>query len=440
MGRRVFTAAAAAVIGSLALADPAAAALPIARKGVSFFYLSNSSETFPWVLDKIGPTPGGEDPTVLKKLNALFDTYRAAGVNDVRILVGPGMEPAYPVPSAALVGKVNNFMRLAKNKNLGIEFLTDGQKDSSGYPEFMFIQPWPYTNDKIWIRNWMQRLDFSLGNLNVIMISGDSTPCEVVDASGTITCYGDTTALTPGTRSYNNGRWLATMWAWFTDPSEGWWPVNASFDAHTLDYTNGTTPAGLARYAQWVDTYTPTVPFIGTPFYYYLPPGATAAQYRARTMQILNAYHAATSKPLSIDEYGMHMGNGWTWKDQLAWYQGYFDAVACGSPHLYQMFSWIAGNDFPALAQCNFYGMFSEVTCGGDCDNAPQTCYYVWQGRPAWDVLADYYTRTACLATGAVEDATAGAIPDASAIPQATVKPDFEQCHPLQAPRPRGHR
>jgi hypothetical protein len=193
------------------------------------------------------------------------------------------------------------------------------------------------------------------------------------------------------------------MWPWFT--SQPWWPVNASFDAHTLDYNNGTTPAGLARYAQWVSVYTPSVPFVSTPFYYYLAPGATSAQYRTRTMEMLTAYHAATTKPLNIDEFGMHMGNGWTWKDQLAWYVGFFDAVGCGTAFSYQTYAWIGGNDFPAIGQCNFYGLFSEATCGGDCVNAPATCYYVWQGRPAWDVLSDYYRRSACLTAGLAPDA-----------------------------------
>jgi hypothetical protein len=170
------------------------------------------------------------------------------------------------------------------------------------------------------------------------------------------------------------------------------------------------------RYVQWVQAYTPTVPFISTPFYYYLGPGATAAQYRTRTMDMLNAYHGATAKPLNIDEFGMHMGNGWTWKDQSAWYEGFFSAVGCDHPNFYQTFAWVGGNDFPALGQCNFYGLFSEITCGGDCPSGP-SCYYVWQGRPAWDILADYYRRAACLTASGGGDAAGLDAAPATAIP-----------------------
>ena len=344
-------------------------------RGVTFFYLDGVAQDFPWVL------ANQSDPTVRAKIDNLLAGYRAAGVNWIRLLIAADHFPAanYPQPTQALINQVNDFMAITRaGPNAGrftVEVVFVTKRFANGY----FADYPPYTNDKMWLAEWITKLNYS--NLGMILITGDASPCAWEGTAARYSCYGDSaTAISP--LAYNHGHWIATMWPWL---KANWPTLNASYEVIAGDpYNNGEL---IKKLAQWVTMRTPDVPCMAASLYFELPPGSPWTAYANQTVALLNAYASVTAKPLWIDEYGMRVcaavGCTYTESDQQAYYGGFLGSTTCWTSVKYPKFAWVAGNDYP------YVGTFWYGLASGFSSNQP-----VW--RPAWGTVSLYYNLTAC--------------------------------------------
>lgn len=358
-----FMIALAIVMGS-ARADDAHVAGDV--RGVTFFYLDGERQDFPWVLDN------QYDPNVRARIDNLLAEYRRAGVNWIRLLVAtdhfPRQGDIHPLPSAALVRKVNDFMAITRSgPNAGrftIELVLIPQQRN-----WLFTDVPPYTRDKAWFAAWLKGLDYT--NLGMVMFGGDLSPCLL---SG---CEGE-----PGAHpvANNHGSWIRSMWAWkdVNHPS-----LNASYEVIGVQAASNNSPDLIAKLARWMDVHTPTNPIMAASIYLDLPSGSSWQDYAHATVRILDAYHSASPKPLWIDEFGQSFGTDRTLQDQRAAYLGFLGASVCWRRNRYARFAWVAGNDYPYTGR-NWLGLVARFD-----GNTPVM-------RETWSDLALYYTLPAC--------------------------------------------
>jgi hypothetical protein len=367
-------------------------------RGVTLFYLDGASQDFPWILANLN------DPTTQAKLVNLLLAYRDAGVNWIRLLVvadhfkTASTSSYYPYDVSnynpqPLIDKLNQFMAITRNlptaptNPFTIEIVLGTPMDATGY--FADSASLGYPRDRRWFYDIVKGLNFS--NLGMILISGDTSPCEYLDSqSSQVYCYGDA-GFRP--RAYNHGSWLLYMWRWFraTFPS-----INASFEVVTSPDPGVVTPGNarnwelLRRTAVWVNTYASDSTVVaGTLYFRFLPASNyTAADYKAETLRALQAFqNAGTGKTLWIDEFGQYNSLDPNYSDQAqaAYYQGVLDALACGTSNKYPQFAWSANYDGPQISPANGFGLFS----GYDGANQPIA-------RQAWTVLSTYYNKQSC--------------------------------------------
>jgi hypothetical protein len=354
-------------LSAVLLAPPSASANISGNvRGVTLFYLDGGQQDFPWVLDN------QYDPTVRARIDNLLANYRAAGVNWIRLLIAtdhfPTKADIHPVPSQALLKKVNDFMAITRSGlNAGrftLEIvLIPEQRDA------LFTDVAPYSRDKLWYKTWIDNLNYS--NLGMIMFGGDLSPCYL---SG---CEGSASAeLLPR----NHGAWIKSMWAW----KQASYPnLNAAYEVIGVQALSNNSPVLIRLLANWINAHTPTVPVIAASLYVELPSGSSWQEYANATVAILDSYHAATSKPLWIDEFGKSFGTNWLEQDQRNAYLGFLGASVCWRQNRYARFAWVAGNDTPYDGR-NWFGLvsgFSGVT--------PVM-------RPSWSDLSLYYNLQSC--------------------------------------------
>ena len=373
-----------AIIVSVVLLKPLVAhAQPSERiNGVSFISLDGWGEVpdegFVWVLNNIG------SPDVESKLRNTFETYQQAGINWVRILIAPDwFLPAieYPIPPASRIQSVNDFMSIAADFGITTEIVFVSPRDINGF----ISSPPPYTDDKAWFRAWMNDLDMT--HLGMVQINGDLLIWWPDSSSGRYLFYGDP-AIPPGAVAQNHGAWVLDMWEWF----HGQYPdVNASYEIITgLGNPNvGVLTADstlLQQSSEWVDAYTPDVPYTSATFYFEHAPGVGWEKYAETVRNLITAYKSVTSRPLWIDEFGMRVCGLSstvcmnTEDDQVSYYHGFLEATASMD---IPRFAWTASNDYPfALAPIDYrFGLFSDY----DASDNPVP-------RPAWNYLQFYYT------------------------------------------------
>ena len=335
-------------------------------RGVTFFYLDGGGQDFPWVLDN------QYNSDARTKIDNLLATYRRAGVNWIRLLIASDhffvQSDIHPIPSSSLIKKVNDFMAITRSgDNAGkfsIELVLIPQQR-----EWKFSDTYPYSRDKLWYKTWIDSLDHS--NLGMIMFGGDLSPCWL---SG---CEGEASAKD---LPRNHGAWIKELWSW----KEANYPeLNASYEVIGVQSLSENSPLLIKKLANWIDTNTPTNPFVAASLYITLPSGSSSQKYASATEKILDAYHSVSSKPLWIDEFGRSLGTQWTAQDQRNAYQGFLSASVCGYPNGYPKFAWVAGNDYPYDGQ-NWYGLVSGFTEGMPIM------------REAWDDLSFYYNLEVC--------------------------------------------
>lgn len=373
------TAACAALSGLLAAGSAAGQSPPApapvdagpavseAVRGVTFYFLDGTAESFPWVL------ANQSNPVVRAKIDNVFASYREAGVNWIRLLIAANHFDAaeYPAPSSALIERVNSFLAITRSgPNAGrfkVEIVLITPKDAGNFRDLS-----PYDKDKQWLAEWLTRLDYS--NIGMVLLTGDAAPCAWDGKQHS--CFGDSaTGIAPV--AYNNGHWITAIWPWF----KARWPtLRASYEVIAGDPVNGGDL--IKKVGAWVTKATPEVPYVAVALYFDLPPGRPWSEVATQTQALLDAYHSVTTKPLWIDEYGMKIcapgkcAHGEA--DQAAYFAGFLGATTCWSAIPYPKFAWVAGNDHLPGTDAH-YGLVS-----GFADNQP-----VW--RPAWNAVSLYY-------------------------------------------------
>ncbi len=336
-------------------------------RGVTFFYLDGVSQDFPWVLNN------QYDPTVRAKIDALLTQYRSAGVNWIRILVSYDFFSASdvePVPSAALIKKVNDFMAITQSgANAGkfqIEIVLVTHRDSND----LYTDVPPYSHDKLWLQTWINKLNY--GNLGMIMLAGDLSPCYL---SG---CDGDNTAVQ--SVPINHGEWIKSIWAWKQSYAPN---LGASYEVIGVQSASNNDPALIKKLATWMNANTPSNPVVAASIYLSLPTGSTWQSYATATDAILDSYGSVATKPLWIDEYGKAYGTNWTLADQRAAYQGVLGASVCQRENKYAKFAWVAGRDYP-YSGGNWFGLVDSFN-----GTTPVM-------EPTWGDMSLYYNLQTC--------------------------------------------
>ena len=352
-----------------ALASPVSASTNIGdtAKGVTFFYINGGSEDFPWVLTH------QHEPEVRARIDALLARYRSAGVNWIRLLISHDYfsdGEVEPVPSAALISKVNDFIAIthtgANAGHFHVEVVLTTHRDAHG----LYTDVPPYTHDKRWLQSWIDHLDYT--NLGMIMLAGDLSPCYL---SG---CYGDSNAAQP--LPMNHGEWITSIWAWKQAHRPN---LIASYEVIGVQSLSDNNPALIRKLALWMDVHTPTNPVMAASLYVSLPPGATSRSYEEATHAILQSYASASHRALWIDEYGKSVGGQWTTEDQRAAYQGFFRASLCQAQPPYAEFAWVGGRDYP-YKEGEWFGLV-------DSFNGATPLM-----MPAWKDLTLFYTMKNC--------------------------------------------
>jgi hypothetical protein len=344
-------------------------------RGVMFFYLDGGAQDFPWVLDN------QYDPAVRAKIDNLLSTYRAAGVNWIRILVATNhfadRSRIHPVPSDELIRKVNDFMAITRaGPNAGrfkIEIVLIPEQTIAG----LFTDGAPYTRDKAWFQRWLSNLNYT--NLGMVMFGGDLVPCLL---------SGCDDEANPVPVVANHGAWIRQIWAWKNANHPG---LNASYEVVGVQGNSNNDSALLAKLAAWNQRATPSNPITAASIYIDLPAGSSWVDYANATTRIIDRYYSLTGKPLWIDEYGRSVGSSWddqsgaywTAQDQSNAYSGFLAATTCWRPYGNAKFAWVAGNDYPYNGKY-WFGLVSSFAQG-----APQM-------RPAWNDLTLYYTLQKC--------------------------------------------
>jgi hypothetical protein len=311
-------------------------------RGVTFFYLDGERQGFPWVLEN------QYDPVVRAKIDNLLAEYRSAGVNWIRLLVAtdhfPVQSDIHPVPSAALIKKVNDFMAITRSgPNAGrftIELMLIPQQKNA-----LFTDVAPYTRDKLWYKTWIDQLNYT--NLGLIMFGGDLSPCYL---SG---CEGEASA---DPLPNNHGKWIKSIWAW---RDQNYSFLSTSYEVIGVQSLSNNDPALIKKLARWMNINTPTNPIVAASVYVELPSGSSWQQYAEATVKILDAYHSVSDKTLWIDEFGKSFGTNWNLQDQRNAYQGFLGASVCWRQRSYPKFAWVAGNDYPYDGK-NWSGLVSQ--------------------------------------------------------------------------------
>jgi len=334
-------------------------------RGTTFFYLDGSAQDFPWVLDH------QYDPAVRAKIDSLLSQYRSAGINWIRLLVAtnhfPNRSDIHPVPTQALIQKVNDFMAITRaGANAGqftIELMLIPEQSNGQFTDVA-----PYTRDKLWYQTWLSGLNYT--NLGMVMFGGDLTPCLLQG------CEFD--GLTK-----NHADWIRGIWSWkvVNYPS-----INGSYEVIGVQQGSDNNYWMLLNMSWWNQTYTPTNPVLAASLYVEKPPGASWGDYANATITILNNYITYPgSKPLWIDEFGKKIGTeGYTWtaQDQSAAFAGFYGASVCSfQAQRFPKFAWVGGNDSDLPLS---YGLFSAFS-----GSTPVA-------RPALNDLSLYYNLQAC--------------------------------------------
>jgi hypothetical protein len=336
-------------------------------RGVTFFHLDSATHDFPWVLNNQTTT------ATRAKIDNILAQYRASGVNWIRLLVAADhftndgqSGDVDPVPSAALIQKVNNFMAITRSgANAGkfqIELVLVTHRDSAGN----FLDAYPYTHDKTWLKTWLDNLDYT--NLGIVMLSGDLSPCLL---SG---CEGDA-GVPIGSLQDNNGKWIKEIWAWKAATYPG---LNASYEVIGVQDASSNNPALIKMLANWINAKTPSVPTIAASIYITLSAGSSWQSYANATAAVLDAYATVSSKLLWIDEYGTSLSGGRSASDQDAGYAGFLGASVCWRQNHYPKFAWETGVSSPD------WGLISSFS-----GNTP-----LW--KPSANEVAQYYTLQSC--------------------------------------------
>jgi hypothetical protein len=356
-------------------------------RGVTFFHLhdeSYSAQTprdFPWVLDN------QHVPAVRAQIDALLTQYRNAGVNWIRILVAANhFTPShiYPEPKQELIDKVNAFMDITRSgANAGrftIELVLLPMQDSAGF----FVDQAPYNTDKAWYNTWLQKLNFS--NLGMVMFGGDLVPCGWSPAGWR--CQGEAGATDLQNK---HGEWIRAIWAW---KQSNYPTLNASYEVIGVHGASNNSTVPIQKMANWINLWTPSVPVVAASLY-ITRTGTTAwtwQQYKDATLAVLDAYHAVSTKPLWIDEFGFRAAGDpdsgvttpepvMTEQEQQAGYQGFLAASVCWRQNRYPKFAWEAGSDYKHGAPWGLFKGFSGTTP---------------IARPAASEVALYYTLQSC--------------------------------------------
>lgn len=353
-------------------------------RGVTFYYLDGAanpysnpptpSQGFEWVLDH------QYDPDVRARLDNLLATYRAAGVNWIRLLIASNNFSAQdmePVPSDAWIKKLNDFLAITRSgDNAGkfhIEIVLVPLRTNG-----LIADTPPYSHDKAWLKKWIDNINYT--NVGQIMLGGDLSPCLL---SG---CQGSSGASVVAN---NHGAWIRSIWAW---KDANYPTLNASYEVIGIQDQSNNNPALISMLAHWSDLYTPTNPIMSAALYVTLPPGATWQQYATAFTAILDSYASASGKNLHIDEYGLARGTGSdgitrTLADQRAGYQGMLGAMVCWRHKDYAKFAWVASRDYPydvAPGRARWYGLVDSFN-----GNMPVM-------SPTWSDIKLYYTLQSC--------------------------------------------
>ena len=369
----------------LAAAPAAQAQVAGPVRGVSFYYLDGLAEDFGFVLDRVWT----DDPVVGAKLDNLFAAWRTAGVNWVRLLVISDRFPGEPYPDPGTlpgnrIAKVNKFMTAPRAAGFTFEIvLIDNKRDVGlGAGELPNYSP-----HKTWTAAWIDRMNYS--RLGLVLLGGDLQPCDAPGAQ--VICAGEPGASPTARR---HGAYIKMMWPW---ARKRWPNLNLNYEV-----IGGGTPTNnfeqLRRIAAWVNANTPDVPSVTASLYIYppLPAGTTWPQFADAYTQMLNAYHAVSSKPLWIDEFGYSIESNTvspgcppgviTECDQEAYFTGFLAAAVCrrGARPPYPILTWLGSNDFPYV-----FGSWWGLMRGFDGVNQPVP-------RQAWGVLSFYYNLGAC--------------------------------------------
>lgn len=329
-------------------------------RGATLFYLDGGSQDFPWILDN------QYNPQVRTRIDNLLANYRAAGVNWIRLLVAishfPNQGDVAPLPSTALIRKLNDFMAITRaGPNAGqfnIELVLVPSQNAATVEQ-----------DKAWFKVWLDNLNYS--NLGMVMLGGDLSPCDITSCERTAA-------------NQNHANWIRSIWSW----KQANYPnLNASFEVIGVDSTNPTNPWLLANSAWWIGAYTPSNPIVAASLYVRLPSGSSWQAYADATRNILANYHVYSAKPLWIDEFGKSLGSSafgnWSEQDQTNAFNGFLAGSVCYMQNRYPKFAWVAGNDYnPAITE--WYGLVSSFS--GD------TPVF----RPAFSAVNLYYNLQAC--------------------------------------------
>lgn len=370
----IFTALAMLLAGAASARTP-----PVVVRGVDFYYLDGSgnryatpkveSQGFAWVLDH------QYDPDVRARIDSLFAKYRAAKVNWIRLLVAADnlhSDDVEPLPTPELIQKLNDFVAITRSGlNAGKFHVEIVLVPGSGFQDI--------DHDKQWLKAWLDNINYS--NVGMVLLGGDLSPCLL---SG---CEGDAGASATAIR---HGAWIKQIWAW----KEANYPnLNASYEVIAVQSASNNNPALIAKLANWSDANTPGNEVLAVSMYVSLAPGSTWQQYATATNAILDAYSAASSKPLWIDEFGKSRGTDtggttWTLQDQRNAYQGVLGATFCQRTVTYATFAWVAGRDYPydydSTGRARYNGLVE-----------------VWNGSTptmsaTWNDLSLYYRLTTC--------------------------------------------
>lgn len=366
--------------------DSVASEVRSSRRGVTFFYLDGASQDFPWIL------ANQSNATVRARIDNVLSAYRTAGVNWIRLLVAADHFGSYSQSwpnvnyTNTLVSQLNNFLAITRSDanagafNVEIVLVT---KHKAGD---LFFDSAPYLNDKAWITQILNGINY--GNVGMVLLSGDATPCGWSAAAGAFRCEGEAGVTD---HDKNHGEWIKTVWPW----ARAKWPSLAmSYEVvvgeKVRDYEL------LKKSIRWIKSKTPSVPVIAMPLYFDQPQaggpasGSPSSAWSARTREFFAmARSEAGTTPIWIDEFGLPIDiDGvapaeYTEIDQRSAIEGFLVATQCEMGGDNGAFAWVAGNDFP-YNQKAVFGLLR-----GFSNNTP-----LW--RSAWTPLSYYFQRGVC--------------------------------------------
>lgn len=375
-------------------------------RGVSLFYLDGDiRHSIPWLLDHL------EEPAVQSKLLTLFGIYQAAGVNWIRLLVSvehfrffdtatnsyrdyadiPGFDrtthynEVYPVPSAAIIAKVNRFFELASNFTIELMLIPqqDTQRIFTGAPYFVL--------DQFWYDKWLSQLHYN--NLGMVMFGGDLQPCTAT------ACQGDSWNTNP--LNENHGAFIRAMWA-YKDAIHP--ELQASYEVEGIPLQDN-NPATLVRLSEWINNHTPSNPAV-TASLYISGSSLDWVTWANDTQNILQTFRNYSNdhgypRSLRIDEFGAYYQLGFDPNVPLTWLHfhspavqkaaidGFLGASVCWSPYQYPKFAWVASPD-PGEGDANHPDELRHYGLASEFNGSTPTM------QPAWATISQYYNLAAC--------------------------------------------